>query len=180
MLVFDRILDGDDVPLVPLVDRRDERRQRGGLARSRRSADQHETSRQGGEQADVVGEVQLGQPRNPQGQRANRRGRAAALAMQVHPEAAKPGPRERQIDRVAGAEALQQPRPDRRADGVFDLFAAERLGGDAKQPAGCTHDWRRSGHEEQIAAAVLVTHALQPRVEPREIRVDERPLVGTA
>ena len=180
MLVFDRILDGDDVPLVALVDRGDQRRQRGGLARSRRSADQHEAARQRGEQADVVGEVQLGEPRNPQRQRADRRGGAAALAVQVHPEAAKPRPRERQIDRVAGAVALQQARRDGRADGVLDLLAAERLGGDAKQPAGCTHDRRRSGHEEQIAAAVLVAHALQPRVEPREIRVDERPLVGTA
>ena len=89
VLVFDRVLDGDDVALVALVDRGDQRRQRRGLARAGGPADQHEAARQRREQADVVREMQVRDLRNPQRQRADGGCGAAALAVQVHPEAAE-------------------------------------------------------------------------------------------
>ena len=52
VLVFDRILDGDDVARVAQVDLVHERRQRGRLAGSGRTADQHQAARQPAQRLD--------------------------------------------------------------------------------------------------------------------------------
>ena len=76
--------------------------------------------------------------------------------------------------------ALMQPNPLfwKSADGIFDLLAGEQFGGDAQQPAGCAHDWSRPCDQQQVAAPCLTADALQPRIEPGEVRIDEGPIGG--
>src|SRR6185503_9395928 len=109
MLVLDRILNRDDVPLVARIHLGDERRQRRGLARSGWTTNQYEPARQTAQHRDVVGEIQMGEARNGRRQRADGGRWTAALVVQVDTEPTEARPRERQIDRLAGTMTLEEP-----------------------------------------------------------------------
>jgi len=79
--------------------------------------------------------------------------------MQVHPETAERRSLKREIDGQSTAIAFEEPVADAAAYGLLDFIAAERVGRDTDQSSRCAYDWRRSGDEEKIAAAVTDYYA---------------------
>jgi hypothetical protein len=125
VVVFDRILDGDDVPRIASIDLPDERGGGRGLARSGRAADQHQATRERRENTDVVREVKIRQPRDSQRQRADRSRRASALAVEIHPEPSQGANGKRKIDHCAAMIGVLQPRRHERHHRGLDILGAE-------------------------------------------------------
>jgi hypothetical protein len=88
VLELDRILDGDDVLRIAAINLVDERRNRCGLSRARRAADEDQSVVQARNLLDLRWQTQLAQPRRHRRECANRRRRSPTLAMQIHTEAA--------------------------------------------------------------------------------------------
>ena len=116
MLVFDRILDGDDVARLAQVDLVDQRRQRRRLAGAGRAAEQDQPARDPRQRLDARREAERGQPRNHRRQPADRRRGAAALAVQVDAEPAEVRRAERGIGDSGLAVRLPRVRRQRRDD----------------------------------------------------------------
>jgi len=126
MLVLDRVLDCDDVAGVSMVDLIHERRHGGRLPRAGGTADEHQAARKPAERQHGWGQAERRQTRDGGGKAADRRRRAAALAMEVDAEASQIGTPIRGVRDARLAELALGVRRQSRAYRLRNLIAVQR------------------------------------------------------
>jgi hypothetical protein len=87
VVVFDRVLDGDDVPVAVLVDVIDHRGERGRFARTGRAGDEDEAARTVEEFLDLVGEADVAEREHAVGDLAEHEAVVALALEDAHAEA---------------------------------------------------------------------------------------------
>src|SRR5688572_3053142 len=110
--------------------------------------------------------MQIRDARDTRGQRANRRGRAATLPVEVHAKAAKAFQGERKVDGVAVTIAIAQAGRHDRRHRTLDVLAAEGVTPKSRDMTFDAGQRRETGNEEQVAA-VLFADLAKP---VREVR----------
>ena len=152
VLVLDRIFNGHNMPRVSLIDLIDQRSQRRGLPRSRRSADDHEAALQPRQRCHSGRQSQFLERRNLRGQRPHRRRRASPLPMQIDAKPSQPFYSIRRIRDavllIGVAGVLRQGRQHHR----LDLIPAQCSFLNRQQSAFHANRRRGLGNQQQIAA----------------------------
>ena len=164
VLVLDRVLDRDDVACVAPVDLLDERGERGRLARSGRASHEDEPARQPGEALGARRQSERGEAGRLRGERADRRGGAAALAVQIDPEAPDPRDPVRGVRDPGLAVLRARVARESRQHGLLDLLTGERRLLERDDAAVRPDRRRRTGHEQEVAALAR-DELLQPAVQ---------------
>ena len=184
MFVFDGIFNRDDVLRLTRVDGLDDRGERGGLARTRGAADEHQAPLETGQQFGARRQVETRERRHLARQPPDRRRGPAAFAMQVDPESAHAGHLAGGVGDATFPECALCVRRELRQDHLLDVHAVERRMVGAHDAAVHAKCRRLTGDQQQIAAvpfgdkhepAFEARRALR-RVEARRFELRDEPI----
>jgi len=172
---LDRVLDGDDVLVAGLVDLVDHRRQSGGLAGSGRAGDDHEAAGLLRELVKDVGQAELVEPWDVDGDQPEGRAQAVALEEGVHAEARLPGHRIGEVDLPLVLEALPLVLGEDRVDELAGVRLREARVLERLEDAVDADDGRIADPQVEVARAALQN--LEKDVDDVHCRpLDRRPM----
>src|SRR5207248_1434216 len=163
----DRVLDRDDVLRLGLVDLVDDRRERGGLARTGRAGEQDDPALLVGDLRDDGGKPELLDRADLVRDRATDDRDDAALPERVHAEAGKAGDAEREVDLVLLVEFLQLRRVvgEQLLDEALGVLGGQSRSAWNRLELPEAADQRRRGDLEVEVRALELDYASESRLE---------------